>query len=80
MLSLVGARSSLCQSQLMKLSLRRFNFPSPNVWKIVNRLLESMGDEDELPSIDDSDFLEEMRRRRQESSDSIPWLQLRDEN
>ena len=47
---------------------------------IVSRLLETMGDDEHLPGVDDADFIEEMRRRRNDSSEAMPWSQLRDED
>lgn len=47
---------------------------------IVSRLLETMGDEEDLPCVDDADFLEQMRRRLADPSGSVPWSQLRDED
>ena len=46
---------------------------------IVSQLLESMGDDEHLPSTLDEKFIEEMQRRRSEAIDSIPWSHLRDE-
>lgn len=46
---------------------------------IVSRLLETMSDDEDLPSVDDADFIEEMQRRRDDPAGAIPWSQLRDE-
>jgi len=47
---------------------------------IVSQLLETMGDEEHLPAIDDDDFIAEIQRRRNDPDDPVPWSQLRDEN
>ena len=47
---------------------------------IISQLLETMGDQEQLPSVDDADFISEMLRRRDDPSDAIPWSQLRDED
>ncbi|MEI6540866.1 MAG: hypothetical protein WCO86_15280 [Planctomycetota bacterium] len=47
---------------------------------IVSQLLETMGDEEHLPDVDDEGFIDEMQRRRHDAAGSIPWSQLRDEN
>jgi hypothetical protein len=47
---------------------------------IVSQLLETMGDEEHLPDVDDEGFIDEMQRRRDGAAGSIPWSQLRDEN
>ena len=47
---------------------------------IVSRLLETMGDDEHLPGVDDADFSAELRRRRNDSADAVPWSQLRDED
>ncbi len=47
---------------------------------IVSQLLETMGDEEHLPSVDDEDFIEEIQRRRNDPADSVEWSKLRDEN
>ncbi len=47
---------------------------------IVSQLLETMGDEEHLPDIDDDDFIAEIQRRRNDPADAVPWSQLRDEN
>lgn len=47
---------------------------------IVSRLLETMGDKEDFQGIDDAEFIEEMRRRRDDSTDAVPWSQLRDED
>ncbi len=47
---------------------------------IVSQLLETMGDEEHLPDIDDDDFIEEIQRRQNDPADAVPWSQLRDEN
>lgn len=47
---------------------------------IVSQLLDSMGDDEHLPSIQDEDLIEEMQRRRSDTADSIPWSELRDKN
>lgn len=54
--------------------------PESDRLAIVSRLLETMGDDDHLPSVDDSDFIEELRRRRNDPADAVPWSQLRDED
>ena len=53
--------------------------PESDRLAIVSQLLETMGDEENLPCIDDSDFIEELRRRRNDPADAVPWSQLRDE-
>ena len=47
---------------------------------IVSQLLETMGDDEHLPDIDDDDFIEEIQRRQNDPADAVPWSQLRDEN
>lgn len=47
---------------------------------IVSQLLETMGEEDNLPDIDDDDFSAGIQRRRNDPVDAVPWSQLRDEN
>ena len=47
---------------------------------IVSQLLDSMGDDEHLPSIQDEAFIEEIQRRRSDTADSIPWSELRDKN
>ncbi len=54
--------------------------PESDRLAIVSRLLETMGDEEHLPSIDDDDFVEEMRLRSDDSSGAVPWSQLRNED
>ena len=54
--------------------------PESDRLAIVSRLLETMGDDDHLPSIDDSDFIEELRHRRNDPAGEVPWSQLRDED
>lgn len=54
--------------------------PESDRLAIVSQLLETMGDEDHLSSVDDPDFIEELRRRRNDPADSVPWSQLRDED
>ena len=54
--------------------------PESDRLAIVSQLLESMGDDDDLPGVDDSDFIEELRRRRNDPADAVPWSQLRDED
>lgn len=54
--------------------------PEADRLAIVSQLLDSMGDQEHLPDIDDDGFIEEMQRRRNDAADSIPWSQLRDEN
>ena len=63
-----------------KILTAAIQLPESDRLRIVSRLLETMGDEEHLPSIDDNDFIEEMRRRRDDSSGAIPWSQLRDED
>ena len=53
--------------------------PEADRLAIVSQLLESMGDQEHLPDIDDDGFIEEMQRRRNDAADSISWSQLRDE-
>lgn len=54
--------------------------PESDRLAIVSQLLETMGDEEHLPSIDDADFVDEMRRRRNDPAGAVAWSQLRDEN
>ena len=54
--------------------------PESDRLAIVSQLLETMGDEVQLPSVDDPDFIEELRRRRSDPADAVPWSQLRDED
>lgn len=54
--------------------------PESDRLAIVSRLLETMGDKDNLQSVDDPDFIEEMRRRRDDPIDAVQWSQLRDED
>ena len=54
--------------------------PESDRLAIVSQLLETMGDEDGLPGVDDPDFIEELRRRRNDPADAVPWSQLRDED
>ena len=53
--------------------------PESDRLAIVSQLLETMGDEEHLPGVDDSDFIEELHRRRTDPADAVPWSQLRDE-
>ena len=46
----------------------------------MSRLLETIGDQDNLLSIDDADFIEDMRRSRDDPTDAFQWSQLRDED
>jgi hypothetical protein len=54
--------------------------PESDRLAIVSRLLETMGDKENLQSVDDADFIEEMRRRRDNPTDAVQWSQLRDED
>ena len=54
--------------------------PESDRLSIVSQLLETMGDEEHLPRVDDADFIEEMRRRRADPNGAVPWSQLRDED
>ncbi len=54
--------------------------PESDRLSIVSQLLETMGDEEHLPGVDDADFIEEMHRRRTDSAGAVPWSQLRDED
>ncbi len=54
--------------------------PESDRLAIVSQLLETMGDEDQLPSVDDPDFVDELRRRRNDPAAAVPWPQLRDED
>ena len=54
--------------------------PESDRLSIVSQLLETMGDEEHLPGIDDADFIKEMRRRRADPAGAVPWSQLRDED
>jgi hypothetical protein len=53
--------------------------PESDRLAIVSRLLETMGDTDDLQSFDDSDFIDEMRRHREDPNDVVQWSRLRDE-
>ena len=39
-----------------------------------------MGEEDILQSVDDADFIAEMRGRRDDPTGAVEWSQLRDED
>lgn len=54
--------------------------PEADRLAIVSQLLETMGDEEHLPDVDDDGFIEEMQRRRNDADASVSWSQLRDEN
>ena len=54
--------------------------PESERLEIVSRLLETIGEEVNLPDMEDPDFIEEMKRRRDDLSDSVPWSQIRDED
>ena len=54
--------------------------PESDRLAIVSRLLETMSDEENLPNVDDSEFVEELRRRRIDPADAVLWSQLRDED
>ncbi|MBC8113087.1 MAG: hypothetical protein H7062_01800 [Candidatus Saccharimonas sp.] len=53
--------------------------PESDRLAIVSQFLEIMGDEDHLPRVNDPDFVDELRRRRNDPADAVPWSQLRDE-
>jgi hypothetical protein len=54
--------------------------PESDRLAIVSRLLETMGEEDILQSVDDADFIAEMRGRRDDPTGAVEWSQLRDED
>jgi len=54
--------------------------PESDRLAIVSRLLETMGEEDILQSVDDADFIAEMRGRRGDPTGAVEWSQLRDED
>ena len=54
--------------------------PESDRLAIVSQLLETMGDGDDQPGVDDSDFIEELRRRRNDPAAAVSWSQLRDED
>lgn len=54
--------------------------PESDRLAIVSQLLETMGDGEHLLSVDDSNFIDELRQRRGDTTGAIPWSQLRDED
>ncbi len=68
---------STIAEELVSAALR---LPESDRLAIVSQLLETMGDEADLDSVDDVEFVAEMRRRRNDPVDAVPWSQLRDED
>ena len=54
--------------------------PESDRLAIVSRLLETMGEEDILQSVDDADFIAEMHGRRDDPTGAVEWSQLRHED
>lgn len=53
--------------------------PESDRMAIVSRLLETMGDHENLSDLNDTDFIDEIRQRRDNPGDIVPWSSLRDE-
>lgn len=54
--------------------------PESDRLAIVSRFLETMDEEDILQSVDDADFIAEMRGRRDDPTGAVEWSQLRHED